>query len=75
VKNQRFRAYDVAEYLYEISIVFVPIAPALAIANCAMTRSTVNDIFTAIDSMMSQARQDASPFWTTLRRYATRLRE
>jgi hypothetical protein len=57
VRNSRFRASEVAEYLYEISIVFD--AYRADSAYHQLRNDPLNDIFTAIDSMMSQARQDA----------------
>jgi hypothetical protein len=57
VRNSRLRASDVAEYLYEISNVFD--AYRVNSGYRPMRSDPLNDIFTAIDSMMSQARQDA----------------
>jgi hypothetical protein len=57
VKNQRFRAADVAEHLYEISVIFD--AYRASSGYRFLRNDPLNDILTNIDSMMSQARQDA----------------
>ena len=57
VNNQRFRASSVAEHLYEISIVFDAYRHSSFFR--PMRRDPLNDIFTDVDSMMNQARQDA----------------